>query len=77
MRPPRPPQWVSREPELAVLLAAMEALGRGEVAVVLVEGEPGVGKSSLVTGVLTVAGQPGWDVGWAERISSPGGCRCG
>jgi DNA-binding CsgD family transcriptional regulator/tetratricopeptide (TPR) repeat protein len=42
----------------------MEALGRGEGTVVWVEGEPGIGKSSLVTEALSVAGQPGWDVGW-------------
>src|SRR5690348_16338596 len=42
----------------------MEALGRGERTVVWVEGEPGIGKSSLVTEALSVAGQPGWDVGW-------------
>jgi DNA-binding CsgD family transcriptional regulator len=33
--------------------------------VVWVEGEPGIGKSSLVAEALAVAGQPGWDVGWS------------
>jgi hypothetical protein len=42
----------------------MEALGRGEGTVVWVEGEPGIGKSALVTEALAAAGQPGWDVGW-------------
>jgi hypothetical protein len=42
----------------------MEALARGEGTAVWVEGEPGIGKSSLVTEALAVAGQPGWDVGW-------------
>jgi len=42
----------------------MEALARGEGSVVWVEGEPGIGKSSLVTEALARAGQPGWDVGW-------------
>lgn len=32
---------------------------------VWVEGEPGIGKSSLVAEALAVAGQPRWDVGWA------------
>ena len=32
---------------------------------VWIEGEPGIGKSSLVAEALAVAGQPRWDVGWA------------
>ena len=49
MRPiDRPPQWVGRRHELAAFRAAIDALGRGEGAVVWVEGEPGIGKSSLV-----------------------------
>src|SRR5215467_2317922 len=60
----RSPQWVGRRQELAILHAGIEALGRGEGTVVWIEGEPGIGKSSLVTEALSVAGQPGWDVGW-------------
>jgi DNA-binding CsgD family transcriptional regulator len=59
----RPPQWVGRGQELTVLRAGVEALGRGEGAVVWVEGEPGIGKSSLVAEALA-AGSPGWDIGW-------------
>jgi DNA-binding CsgD family transcriptional regulator len=59
----RPPQWVGRGQELTVLTAGVEALGRGEGAVVWVEGEPGIGKSSLVAEALA-AGAPGWDIGW-------------
>src|SRR5712671_6894463 len=59
----RAPQWVGREQELAILRAGVEALGRGEGAVVWVEGEPGIGKSSLVAEALA-AGSPGWDIGW-------------
>jgi DNA-binding CsgD family transcriptional regulator/tetratricopeptide (TPR) repeat protein len=64
MWPNRPLQWVGRENELVVLRAAVEALGRGEGTVVWVEGEPGIGKSALVTEALAAAAQPGWDVGW-------------
>jgi DNA-binding CsgD family transcriptional regulator len=60
----RPPQWVGRARELATLHAGIEALGRGEGTVVWVEGEPGIGKSSLVAEALAAASQPGWDVGW-------------
>jgi predicted ATPase len=44
----RSPQWVGRAQELAVLQDAVEGLRRGEGAAVWVEGEPGIGKSSLV-----------------------------
>jgi hypothetical protein len=60
----RPPQWVSRGQELAVLRAGVEALGRGEGAVVWVEGEPGIGKSSLAAEALAAGSAPGWDIGW-------------
>jgi DNA-binding CsgD family transcriptional regulator/tetratricopeptide (TPR) repeat protein len=64
MWPTRLPHWVGREPELAVLRAGTQALGRGEGAVIWVEGEPGIGKSALVAEAVAAAGQPGWDVGW-------------
>jgi predicted ATP-dependent serine protease len=64
MLPIRPPQWVGREQELAILRAAVDALGHDEGTVVWVEGEPGIGKSSLVAEALAEADRPGWDVGW-------------
>src|ERR1700745_2520856 len=60
----RPPQWVGRGQELAGLRAGVEALGRGEGTVVWVEGEPGIGKSSLAAEALAAGSAPGWDIGW-------------
>jgi DNA-binding CsgD family transcriptional regulator/tetratricopeptide (TPR) repeat protein len=60
----RPPQWVGRRQELATLRTGVEALRRDEGAVIWVEGEPGIGKSSLVAEALAEAGAPEWDIGW-------------
>ena len=70
----RPPQWVDRSLELLALRAGVEALRRGGGAAVWVEGEPGIGKSSLVVEALAGASELGWDIGWgiadqlAERL---------
>jgi hypothetical protein len=75
----RAPQWVGRGQELAILHAGIKALSRGEGAVVWVEGEPGIGKSSLVAEALAAASQPGWDVGVGDggpahrAAAAPGG----
>jgi DNA-binding CsgD family transcriptional regulator len=70
----RPPQWMDRSQELATLRAGVEALRHGGGAAVWVEGEPGIGKSSLVVEALTGVRELGWDIGWgmadqlAERL---------
>ena len=70
----RPPQWMDRSRELLALRAGVEALRRGGGAAVWVEGEPGIGKSSLVVEALAGASELGWDIGWgiadqlAERL---------
>jgi DNA-binding CsgD family transcriptional regulator len=70
----RPTQWVDRSQELAALRAGVETLRNGGSAAVWIEGEPGIGKSSLVAEALTGASELGWDVGWgladelAERL---------
>src|SRR6204780_2416304 len=70
----RPAQWVDRGQELTALRAGVEALRQGGGAAVWVEGEPGIGKSSLVVEALAGTSELGWDVGWgiadqlAERL---------
>ena len=69
----RPPRWVGRAGELATVGAAIEGLRQGTGSVVWVEGEPGIGKSSLVAEALADS-DPKWDIGWgmadplAERV---------
>src|SRR5580692_11474115 len=70
----RPAQWVDRGQELTALRAGVEALRAGGGAAVWDEGEPGIGKSSLVVEALAGTSELGWDVGWgiadqlAERL---------
>jgi DNA-binding CsgD family transcriptional regulator len=65
---------VDRSRELAALRSGVEALRHGGGAAVWVEGEPGIGKSSLVVEALTGVSELGWDIGWgmadqlAERL---------
>jgi DNA-binding CsgD family transcriptional regulator len=67
----RPPQWVGRAQELAIVGASVEAFARGEGAVVWIEGEPGIGKSSLVAEALAAGGDQGWNIGWgiADKLT--------
>jgi len=48
----------------------LEALRQGRGSVAWIEGEPGIGKSSLVAEAMA-ASDPGWDVGWgmADQLS--------
>ncbi len=50
---------VGREAELRQLLAAIQQLGNGRGAVVLIEGEPGIGKSRLIEEAMQAAAQQG------------------
>jgi predicted ATPase len=69
----RSPQWVGRAAELAIVRSAIEALREGTGSVVWVEGEPGIGKSSLVAEALADS-DPKFHIGWgmadplAERV---------
>jgi DNA-binding CsgD family transcriptional regulator/tetratricopeptide (TPR) repeat protein len=60
----RPPHWVGRGQELAVLRTAVEDLRGGAGSAVWIEGEPGIGKSSLVAEALA-ANDPGPEISWA------------
>src|SRR5580704_18023136 len=60
----RPAEWVDRSHELAAVRAGVEALRQGGGAAVWVEGEPGIGKSSLVVEALAGTSELGWDIGW-------------
>jgi DNA-binding CsgD family transcriptional regulator len=70
----RPAEWVDRSHELAAVRAGIEALRQGGGAAVWVEGEPGIGKSSLVAEALAGTSELGWEIGWgiadplAERL---------
>ena len=72
----RPPHWVGRTAELDVLRQAAAALRDGAGSVLWVEGEPGIGKSSLAAEGLA-GGDPRWETGWGWPSSSPSACRCG
>ena len=60
----RPSAWVDRSQELATLRTGVQALRDGGGAAVWVEGEPGIGKSSLVVEALAGTSELGWDIGW-------------
>src|SRR6202050_4980431 len=60
----RPAQWVDRGQELTALRAGGEALRHGGGGAGGVEGEPGIGKSSLVVEALAGTSELGWDIGW-------------
>jgi DNA-binding CsgD family transcriptional regulator len=55
---------VGRDGELALLTGLMKELARGHGGSVLIEGEPGIGKSALVRGVLAEAPAAGCQVFW-------------
>jgi DNA-binding CsgD family transcriptional regulator/tetratricopeptide (TPR) repeat protein len=61
---------VGRENELALLHGLLKELSRGHGGALLIEGEPGVGKSALVRAALAAGPQPGiapcWHVFWGN-----------
>ena len=72
--PARPQaRLVGREAESAVLLDAITQLKAGIGGVVLVEGEPGIGKSSLINGAAADGAGLGCTVlsGTADQVAHP------
>jgi DNA-binding CsgD family transcriptional regulator len=68
----RPPQWVDRSQELATIRVGVQALRDGGGAAVWVEGEPGIGKSSLVVEARAGTAVLGWEMGWgmADQLAT-------
>lgn len=67
----RPVELVGRHDEWAALEAALADAGRGRPRLVLVEGEPGIGKSTLCDAFLRRAVDGGWSVA-VGRCVEPG-----
>ena len=75
-RPDRQPEavfLVGRDSEMALLTGLIQDAARGRGGSVLIEGEPGIGKSALVRAAVAEAPQAGCQVFWgAGRRAGPG-----
>jgi DNA-binding CsgD family transcriptional regulator/tetratricopeptide (TPR) repeat protein len=56
---------VGRDSEMELVRSALTRVASGRGGVLLVEGEPGIGKSALLRGGLTDAADLGCEIGWA------------
>jgi tetratricopeptide (TPR) repeat protein len=63
---PGPEALFGRDRELAVLAGLVTGVAAGRGSVVLIEGEPGIGKSALVRAALTVTAGLGCQVFWGS-----------
>ena len=63
---PGPQMLLGRDRELAVLAGLVTGVAAGRGSVVLIEGEPGIGKSALVRAALAGAGGLGCRVFWGS-----------
>jgi predicted ATPase len=68
----RQPPLVGRGRDLATVVERLTAAGRGELGVVLLSGEPGVGKTRLLTEVAEHALSQGWQVLVGQAFDSEG-----
>jgi DNA-binding CsgD family transcriptional regulator len=55
---------VGRDSEMALLIGFVREVARGRGSAVLIEGEPGIGKSALVRAATAAASEAGCDVFW-------------
>jgi tetratricopeptide (TPR) repeat protein len=55
---------LGRDSELAMLAGLVVALGAGQGSSVLIEGEPGIGKSALVEAAVAPAANAGYEIFW-------------
>jgi hypothetical protein len=68
----RQPPLVERERELGLVMARLAAAGTGSAGVVVVSGEPGVGKTRLLNEVADRASKNGWQVLVGSAFDSEG-----
>ena len=67
-----PSSLVGRGPLLAELRAALDAALAGHGSLVLITGEPGIGKTALITSVAGEAASRGVQVGWGRCAEGEG-----
>src|SRR5438093_8525598 len=67
-----PSRFVGRQRELAALVEQLGAAQRGEGRVVLIAGEPGIGKTRLVEELAVVAETDGAGVLWGRCYDGEG-----
>ncbi|MGE3596702.1 MAG: AAA family ATPase, partial [Dehalococcoidia bacterium] len=66
------PPFVGREAELSVLIAALDAAAAGRGGLVLVAGEPGIGKTRLAEELAAVAGRRNVRILWGRCYEGEG-----
>jgi DNA-binding SARP family transcriptional activator len=69
--PPRP-GLVGRRPELARLAATADEVAAGHARVLVLEGEPGIGKTRLAEAAADLARERGWAVAWSRCADEAG-----
>ncbi|HEX3246727.1 MAG TPA: AAA family ATPase [Chloroflexota bacterium] len=67
-----PTPLVGRERELSALQAALRLAGQGQGGVVLLTGEPGIGKTRLALEIMQRARQNGWQVLFGSAYEAEG-----